>query len=102
MIGQRRSALDFKGSGGRLRLRVAPAPEPLSTVSELCRGALALEKALGEALKAAADAGHGWTEIGQTLRVGGTTAAEVRERYEASRRSARARLWPPEQPAWPP
>ena len=93
MIGTRRSALRFSGSGQHLRLRVPSTQDAVITARELCRGSVAVEKALGEALRQAVSAGHSWEEIGQVLGVGGTTAAEVRARYETSRHDMRSRLW---------
>src|SRR5262245_23039014 len=92
MIGTRRSAPRFRGSGDHLRLRVPAAPEALVTARELSRGSVAVEKALGESVRDAVAAGHSWSEIGDALGVGGSTAAEVRERYETSRRDMRSRL----------
>ena len=92
MISTGRSALRFRGSGEQLRLRVPPGPDALVTARQLCRGSVAVEKALGEALRQAVSDGHSWEEIGQALGVGGTTAIEVRERYEPSRHGMRSRL----------
>lgn len=93
MIGTRRPALRFRGSGDHLRLRVQRDHDALVNVREVCRGSWALEKALGEAIREAAAAGHSWVEIGHALGVGGTTADEVRERFGASRHEMRHRLW---------
>lgn len=93
MIGTRRPALRFSGSGDHLRLRVPKDHDALANVREVCRGSCALEKALGEAIGEAVAAGHSWVEIGHAMEVGGTTAAEVRERFEASRHEMHYRFW---------
>lgn len=93
MISVRRSALKFRGSGDHLRLRVPRAPDAMVTVRELCRGSVALEKAMGEAIRDAVAAGHSWEEIGKALSVEGTQAAQVREQYGSSREWMRSRFW---------
>jgi hypothetical protein len=93
MISTRRSALRFRGSGEHLRLHVPRAPETMANVREVCRGSVALEKALGEAIRDAVAKGHSWAEIGHALGVGGTTASEVEVHYEASRHELRSRFW---------
>ena len=93
MIGTRRSALRFTGSGDHLRLRVPRDHDALVNVQDVCRGSWALEKAVGEAVRVAGAAGHSWIEIGHALGVGGTTAAEVLERFAASRHEMRSRFW---------
>ena len=92
MIGTK-TGLRFSGSGDHLRLRVPSAQDSLATVREVCHGQIALEKALGEAIRDALANGHSWVEIGHALGVGGTTASEVRELFGASRREIRVRLW---------
>src|SRR5215204_2666511 len=62
MIGTKRPALRISGSGGRLRLHLAPSPDSLATVRECCRAATAVDKALGEAIRGAVAAGHSWSE----------------------------------------
>ena len=74
-------------------LRVAAAPDPLTTVRECCRASVAVEKALGEAIRDALVAGHSWAEIGLALGTDATTSAGVREEYDASRRWMRSRFW---------
>ena len=92
MIGTR-TGLRFSGSGDHLRLRVPNAHDSLATVREVCRGQVALEKALAEAIRDALASGHSWVEIGHALGVGGTNDAQVRDLFAASRREMRARLW---------
>ena len=67
MIGTKTPALRFKGSGDKLRLRVTTVPDPLANVRECCRASVAVEKALGEAIRGALSAGHSWAEIGTAL-----------------------------------
>jgi len=93
MIGTSKPTLRLRGSGADLRLRVATAPDPLITVNECCRASVAVEKALGEAIRAAIAAGHSWTEIGQSLGLDARTSEGVREEFEASRRWMRSRFW---------
>jgi hypothetical protein len=85
MIGTSKPSLRLRGSGAHLRLRVATAPDPLIIVNECCRASVAVEKALGEAIRAAIAAGHSWTEIGQSLGLEARTSEGVREEFEASR-----------------
>jgi len=85
--------LRFRGSGENLTLRVAPASDPLATVHECCRAAVAVEKALGEAIREAIATGHSWAEVGHALRVDGETAAGVQEAYEATGHWMRSRFW---------
>lgn len=93
MIGTRTAILRLTGSGEHLRLRVAKAPDPLANVRECCRASVAVEKALGEAIREAIDSGHTWAEMGQSLGVEANTSTGVGERYEASRRWMRSRFW---------
>ncbi|HEY6811034.1 MAG TPA: hypothetical protein VIZ70_07910 [Propionibacteriaceae bacterium] len=62
-------------------------------MNECCRAPVAVEKALGEAIRAAIAAGHSWTEIGQSLGLQARTSDGVREEFEASRRWMRSRFW---------
>jgi hypothetical protein len=93
MMGTSTAALRLRGSGERLRLRVAKTPDPLANVRECCRGSVAVEKALGEVIRDALAAGHSWAEIGQALGVEASTSLGVREEYDASRRWMRKRFW---------
>jgi hypothetical protein len=65
MIGTRRPASRFKGSGDTLRLRVTTAPDPLANVRQCCR-------ALG---------------------VEAQYPSGVRDQYAASRRQMQTRFW---------
>src|SRR5215207_4526580 len=93
MIGTSTATLRLRGSGEHLRLRVAKAPDPLANVRECCRASVAVEKAIGEAIRDALAAGHSWAEVGQALGVEATTSAGVREQYDTSRRWIRMRFW---------
>jgi hypothetical protein len=93
MIGTSTATLRLKGSGDHLRLRVAKAPDPLANVRECCRASLAVEKALGEAIRDAIAAGHDWADVGHVLGVDATTSVGVAEEYDASRRWMRSRFW---------
>jgi hypothetical protein len=93
MIGTRTATLRLTGSGEHLRLRVAKAPDPLANVRECCRASVAVEKAMGEAIRDAVAAGHTWAEVGQSLGVEASTPTSVGERYETSRRWMRSRFW---------
>ncbi len=51
MVGTSTPALRLRGSGEHLRLRVAKASDPLANVRECCRASVAVDKALGEAIR---------------------------------------------------
>jgi hypothetical protein len=54
---------------------------------------VAVEKAIGEAIRDALAAGHSWAEVGQALGVQATNSVGVREQYDTSRRWMRMRFW---------
>jgi hypothetical protein len=85
--------LRFRGSGEHLRLRVSTGPDPLTNVRECCRASVAVEKALGGAIRDALAAGLSWAEVGQALGVDARTSLGVREQYDASRRWMWSRFW---------
>jgi hypothetical protein len=93
MIRTSTPTLRFRGSGEHLRLRVATVPEPLTNVRECCRASVAVEKALGEAIRNALAAGRSWAEVGQALGAEATTSVGVKEEFDASRRWMRSRFW---------
>jgi hypothetical protein len=95
VIGTRTATLRIRGSGEHLRLRVTKA-EPLTNVRECCRASVAMEKALGEAIRDALAAGHDWAEVGRALGVEAKTPVGVGEQYDRSRRWMRVRFWNPE------
>jgi hypothetical protein len=93
MVGTRTATLRFRGSGEHLRLRVATASDPLANVRECCRASVAVEKALGEAIRDALAAGHSWAEVGGALGVEATTSVDVCDQYDSARRWMRTRFW---------
>jgi len=93
MIGTGTATLRLRGSGEHLRLRVAKAADPLANVRECCRASVAVEKALGEAIRDALAAGHTWADVGRSLGVEADTPAGVGESYDASRRWMRTKFW---------
>jgi hypothetical protein len=61
----------FSGTGNRVRFH-PPAKwhqNPLEGIRESLRATIAIEKALGENVQRARDAGHSWSEIGRALGV---------------------------------
>lgn len=93
MIGRSTATLRLRGSGEHLRLRVAKARDPLANVRECCRASVAVEKALGEAIRDALAAGHNWAEVGHILGVDASTSVGVVEQYDASRSWMRSKFW---------
>jgi hypothetical protein len=93
MVGTSTAMLRLRGSGDHLRLRVAKAPDPIANVRECCRASVAVEKALGEAIRDALAAGHNWAEVGHVLGVEASTSVGVAEQYDASRSWMRSRFW---------
>jgi hypothetical protein len=97
MIGTSTATMRLRGSGEHLRLRVGKASDPLANVRECCRASVAVEKALGEAIRDALAAGHSWAEVGHALGVDANTSVGVREHYDTSRSWMRRRFWGTEQ-----
>ena len=93
MMGTSTGTLRLRGSGEHLRLHVAKAPDPLVNVRECCRASVAVEKAMGEAIREALAAGRSWAEVGQALGVEANTSVGVAEQYDSSRRRIRRRFW---------
>ena len=93
MMGTSRATLRFRGAGEHLRLRVGRGPDRLANVRECCRASVAVEKALGEAIRDARAAGHSWAEVGHALGVEAKTSDGVRQQYDTQRRWMRTRLW---------
>lgn len=93
MIGTRTATLRLRGSGEHLRLRAVRAPDPLANLRECCRASVAVEKALGEAIRDVLAAGHNWAEVGEVLGVDASTSVGVAEQYDASRSWMRSRFW---------
>jgi hypothetical protein len=96
IMGTSTATLRLKGSGEHLRLRVAKAPDPLANVRECCRASVAVEKAMGEAIRDALAAGRSWAEVGQALGVEANTSVALAEQYDSSRRWMRKRFWDPD------
>jgi hypothetical protein len=93
MIGTGTATLRLRGSGEHLRLRVAKAPDQLANVRECCRASVAVEKALGGAIRDALAAGHNWAEVGHVLGVDASTAVGVADQYDGSRSWMRSKFW---------
>jgi hypothetical protein len=93
MIGTSTATLRLRGSGEHLRLRVGKASDPLANVRECCRASVAVEKALGKAIRDSLAAGHTWAEVGQALGVDANTSVDVREHYDTARSWIRRRFW---------
>jgi hypothetical protein len=93
MIGTSTATLRLRGSGEHLRLRVAKGRDPLTDLRECCRASVAVEKALGEAIREALTAGYNWAEVGHVLGVDASTSVGVAEQYDASRSWMRSRFW---------
>jgi hypothetical protein len=93
MIGTSTPTLRLRGSGEHLRLRVAKDPDQLANVRECCRASVAVEKALGEAIRDALAAGHSWADVGHALGVEASTSVSVAEKYDAPHGWMRSRFW---------
>jgi hypothetical protein len=93
MIGTNTATLRLRGSGEHLRLRVANAPDALVTVRECCRASVAVEKAMGDAIRDALAAGPSWAELGLVLGVEADTSVGVAEQDDSSRGWMRRRFW---------
>ena len=92
MIGTSTATLRLRGSGEHLRLRVAKATDPIANVRECCRASVAVEKALGEAIRDALAAGYSWAEVGDVLGVDASTSAgKARPRRSAARTTSRSK-----------
>jgi len=85
------------GHGDRLRLRQRGRwqQDPLEAVRECCRASMAVEKALGEAIRAAAASGASWQEVGRVLGVAETAESEedVMDALAKNRREVWRRFW---------
>ena len=87
------ATLRFRGAGELLRLRVESGSDSLANVRECCRASVAVEKALGEAIRDARAAGHSWAEVGDAPGVEANTSVGVREQYDSARSWIRTRFW---------
>jgi hypothetical protein len=85
------------GRGDRLRLRQRGEwqQDPLRAVRECCRASMAVEKALGEAVRAAIASGASWQEVGRVLGVAEAAESdrEVIEALAETKREVWRRFW---------
>ena len=85
------------GRGDRLRLRQRGGwqEDPLQAVRECCRASMAVEKALGEAVRAAIASGASWQEVGRVLGVAEAAVSErdVMEAFAETKRAVWGRFW---------
>ena len=89
--------LRFSGHGEQLRLRQRGdwQHDPLAAVRECCRASMAIDKALGEAVREAVAAGVSWQEVGRTLGVTdhGQNEQAVIEAFADTKRMVWHRFW---------
>jgi len=89
--------LRFVGHGAGLRLRTRGDWEHdyLDGIRECCRASMALDKALGEAIRRSVAGGASWGDIGRALGVSETadTDAEVMDALAASKRLVWSKFW---------
>ena len=85
------------GRGDRLRLRQRGEwqQDPLQDVRECCRAAMAIEKALGEAVRVALASGASWQEVGRVLGVAEAAQSkhDVIEAFAETKREVWRRFW---------
>jgi hypothetical protein len=85
------------GRGERLRLLQGGQwqQDPLQAVRECCRASMAIEKALGEAVRAAIASGASWQEIGRVLGVAEAAQShrDVLEALVETKREVWRRFW---------
>ena len=85
------------GRGDRLRLRRRGEwqQDPLQAVSECCRASMAIEKALGEAVRAAIASGASWQKVGRVLGVADAAQSDqdVIEAFAETKREVWRRFW---------
>ena len=85
------------GRGDRLRLRQRGEwkQDPLQAVRECCRASMAIEKALGEAVRAAIASGASWQEVGRALGVAEAAESDrdVIEALAETKREVWRRFW---------
>jgi hypothetical protein len=85
------------GRGDRLRLRQRGEwqQDPLQDVRECCRASMAVEKALGEAVRAALASGASWQEVGRVLGVAEAAQSkhDVIEAFAETKREVWRRFW---------
>jgi hypothetical protein len=83
------------GAGLRLRHRGSWQRDPLQAVQECCRASIALDKALGEAVRQALATGASWRDIGQALGVteNAETDQDVINALGQAKRAVWSRFW---------
>jgi hypothetical protein len=85
------------GRGDRLRLRQRGEwqQDPLQDVRECCRASMAVEKALGEAVRAALASGASWQEVGHVLGVAEAAQSkhDLIEAFAETKREVWRRFW---------
>jgi len=76
MVGRSTPRVRIAGAGRALRLHTLGdwKGRPLDALRECCRAQTALEKATWQTVQQAREAGHSWTEIGDSLGVTKQTA----------------------------
>jgi hypothetical protein len=94
MFRSRSATVRIKGSGQRLRLNVAPAPDPLGTIRECCRAAIAIDKAMAEAIREALASGRSWADVADAIGAAPAgTSEEALSHYLDGRGQLFRRLW---------
>ena len=87
----------LRGHGDQLRLRQRGGrhQDPLDALRECCRASICVEKAIGEAIRAAVASGASWQEIGRVLGVAETAQSDedVMDALARNRREVWLRLW---------
>lgn len=89
--------LRLSGHGAGLRLRGRGRwRDPLEEVRECCRASMAVDKALGEAVREAIGTGSSWRDVGRALGVSADadTHADVIHALAESKRAVWRRFWP--------
>ena len=85
------------GRGDRLRLRRRGEwqQDPLQDVRDCCRAAMAIEKALGEGVRAALASGASWQEVGRVLGVAEAAQSkqDVIQGFAETKREVWRRFW---------
>jgi len=89
--------LRLSGHGERLRLRQRGRwqEDPLEAVRECCRASMAVDKALGEAIRGALAAGASWRDVGRVLQVAedAETERDVVDALADQKREVWRRFW---------
>jgi hypothetical protein len=85
--------LRLSGHGERLRLRQRghSRQDPLESVRECCRASIAIDKALGEAVRGALASGASWRDVGQA--VGAVEDAETAQDVVDSFAEMKREVW---------